>query len=173
VNSDGSWTNDEVRKVLRGTAKDLGKEEGMDNTFGYGLLSLHFPAGQQKPALLVVVVVAVDRSSYNIISGVASTITLSFFTSARLRGRRRCTLSDGSRRWHTWCPDVILLYLVMVLPLAVPFFPDVLDNNGVAHLCAHEISASKDLFDYACPFEPASGAYDPASLFAGYAAQLD
>jgi hypothetical protein len=36
---------------LRGTAKDLGKEEGMDNTFGYGLLSLHFPGGQQKPAL--------------------------------------------------------------------------------------------------------------------------
>jgi hypothetical protein len=114
---------------LRGTAKDLGKEEGMDNTFGYGLLSLHFPAGQQKPAL---VVVAVERSSYNIISGVGSRITL-----------------------------------------AVPFFPDVLDNNGVAHLCAHEISASKDLFDYACRFEPASGAYDPASLFAGYAAQLD
>jgi hypothetical protein len=55
----------------------------------------------------------------------------------------------------------------MVLPLAVPFFPDVLDNNGVAHLCAHEISASKDLFDYACRFELASGAYDPASLFAG------
>lgn len=51
VDGDGSWTNDEVRKVLRGTAKDLGKEEGMDNTFGYGLLSLHFPAGQQKPAL--------------------------------------------------------------------------------------------------------------------------
>src|ERR671922_835027 len=90
-------------------AKDLGKEEGMDNTFGYVLLSLHFPAGQQKPALVVVVVVAVDRSSYNIISGVGSTITLSFFTSARLQGRRRCTLSDGSRRWRTWCPDVILL----------------------------------------------------------------
>lgn len=119
-----------MRKVLRGTAKDLGKEEGMDNTFGYGLISLHFPAGEQKPALLVVV--AIDRSSYNIISGVGSRITL-----------------------------------------AVPFFLDVLDNNGVAHLCAHEISASKDLFDYACPFEPASGAYDPASLFAGYAAQLD
>jgi hypothetical protein len=66
---------------------------------------------------------------------------------------------------RTWCPDVILLYLVMVLPLAVPFFPDVLDNNGVAHLCAHEIFASKDLFDNACRFEPASGAYDPASLF--------
>jgi subtilisin family serine protease len=33
VDGDGSWTNDEVRKVLRGTAKDLGKEEGMDNTF--------------------------------------------------------------------------------------------------------------------------------------------
>jgi hypothetical protein len=106
VNSDGSWTNDEVRKVLRSTAKDLGKEESMDNTFGYGLLSLHFPAGQQKPAL---VVVAVDRSSYNIISGVGSRITLSFFTSARIQGRRRCTLSDGSRRWRTWCPDVILL----------------------------------------------------------------
>jgi hypothetical protein len=131
VNSDGSWTNDEVRKVLRGTAKDLGKEEGTDNTFGYGLLCLHFPAGQQKPAL-VVVVVAVDRSSYNILSGVGSRITL-----------------------------------------AVPFFPDVLDNNGVAHLCAHEISASKDLFDYACRFELASGAYDPASLFAGHAVQLD
>jgi hypothetical protein len=34
VDGDGSWTNDEVRKVLRGRAKDLGKEEGMDNTFG-------------------------------------------------------------------------------------------------------------------------------------------
>jgi hypothetical protein len=61
----------------------------------------------------------------------------------------------------------------MVLPLAIPFFPHVLDNNGVARLCAHEISASKDLLDYACRFEPASGAYDLASLFAGYAAQLD
>lgn len=36
----------------------------MDNTFGYGLLSLHFPAGPQKPAL--VVAAAVDRSSYKI-----------------------------------------------------------------------------------------------------------
>lgn len=64
VDGDGSWTNDEVRKVLRDTAKDLRKEEGMDNTFGYGLLSLHFPPWQQKPAL--VIVVAVDSSSYTI-----------------------------------------------------------------------------------------------------------
>jgi hypothetical protein len=64
---------------------------------------------EEKPALVVVVVVAVDRSSYNIISGVGFRIMLSFFTSARLQGRRRCTLSDGSRRWRTWCPDVILL----------------------------------------------------------------
>jgi hypothetical protein len=42
-------------------------------------------------------------------SGVRFRIMLSFFTSARLQGRRRCTLSDGSRRWRTWCPDVILL----------------------------------------------------------------
>jgi subtilisin family serine protease len=27
VHGDGSWTNDEVRKVLRGTAKDLGKKK--------------------------------------------------------------------------------------------------------------------------------------------------
>lgn len=52
---------------MRGAAKDLGKEEeGMDNTFEYGPLSLHFPAGQQKSALVVVVVVAIDRSSYKI-----------------------------------------------------------------------------------------------------------
>jgi hypothetical protein len=27
VHGAGSWTNDEVRKVLRGTAKDLGKKK--------------------------------------------------------------------------------------------------------------------------------------------------
>lgn len=43
VNGDGVWTNDELRKVLRNAAKDLG-EEGKDDSFGYGLLNLDFPA---------------------------------------------------------------------------------------------------------------------------------
>jgi len=42
VNGDGRWTNDEIRGVLRGTAKDLG-EKGKDDLFGYGLLNLDFP----------------------------------------------------------------------------------------------------------------------------------
>jgi subtilisin len=45
VNGDGRWTNDELREVLRGTAKDLG-EKGEDDSFGYGLLNLHFPESQ-------------------------------------------------------------------------------------------------------------------------------
>jgi subtilisin family serine protease len=44
VDGDGEWTNDEVRQVLRETATDLG-EEGVDETFGYGLLNLEFPEG--------------------------------------------------------------------------------------------------------------------------------
>ena len=46
VNGDGAWTNDELREVLRDTAKDLGKK-GKDDSFGYGLLNLDFPARQQ------------------------------------------------------------------------------------------------------------------------------
>lgn len=42
VDGDGSWTNDEVRSVLRHTAVDLG-DEGVDMEFGYGLLNLEFP----------------------------------------------------------------------------------------------------------------------------------
>jgi hypothetical protein len=42
VDGDGKWTNDELREVLRGTAKDLGKK-GKDDLFGYGLLNLDFP----------------------------------------------------------------------------------------------------------------------------------
>lgn len=42
VNGDGKWTNDEVRSVLDSTAKDLGAA-GKDDSFGYGLLNLHFP----------------------------------------------------------------------------------------------------------------------------------
>lgn len=45
VDGDGAWTNDELREVLRGTAKDLG-EKGKDDSFGYGLLDLDFPARQ-------------------------------------------------------------------------------------------------------------------------------
>ena len=45
VNGDGRWTNNELREVLRGTAKDLG-EGGKDDSFGYGLLNLHFPESQ-------------------------------------------------------------------------------------------------------------------------------
>ncbi|MEW6605563.1 MAG: S8 family peptidase [Thermoproteota archaeon] len=41
VNGDGEWTNNELREVLRNTAKDLG-EEGKDDLFGYGLLNLDF-----------------------------------------------------------------------------------------------------------------------------------
>jgi subtilisin family serine protease len=46
VDGDGEWTNDEVRQVLRETATDLG-EEGVDETFGYGLLNLEFPDGME------------------------------------------------------------------------------------------------------------------------------
>jgi subtilisin len=42
VDGNGKWTNNEIREVLRGTAKDLGKE-GRDSLFGYGLLNLDFP----------------------------------------------------------------------------------------------------------------------------------
>jgi len=42
VNGDGKWTNDEIRQVLKGSAKDLG-DKGKDNFFGYGLLNLNFP----------------------------------------------------------------------------------------------------------------------------------
>jgi subtilisin family serine protease len=42
VNGDSKWTNSEVRKVLETTAKDLGTK-GKDNSYGYGLLDLHFP----------------------------------------------------------------------------------------------------------------------------------
>lgn len=52
VNGDGEWTNDELRKVLRDTAKDLG-EEGKDDSFGYGLLNLDFP--QRSPLEEVVI----------------------------------------------------------------------------------------------------------------------
>lgn len=47
VDSDGAWTNDELREVLRGTAKDLG-EKGKDDSFGYGLLNLDFPVSQNR-----------------------------------------------------------------------------------------------------------------------------
>jgi subtilisin len=52
VNGDGKWTNDEVREVLETTAKDLG-DKGKDNSFGYGLLNLHFPE-KSSPASLPV-----------------------------------------------------------------------------------------------------------------------
>jgi subtilisin len=52
VNGDGKWTNDEVRQVLESTAKDLG-DKGKDNSFGYGLLNLHFP-DKSSPAILPV-----------------------------------------------------------------------------------------------------------------------
>jgi subtilisin len=42
VNGDGKWTNEEIREVLRNTAKDLGAN-GKDNSYGYGLVNLHFP----------------------------------------------------------------------------------------------------------------------------------
>jgi subtilisin family serine protease len=45
VDGDGAWTNDELREVLRRTAKDLG-EKGKDDSFGYGLLNLDFPDRQ-------------------------------------------------------------------------------------------------------------------------------
>jgi subtilisin family serine protease len=50
VDGDGAWTNDELRKVLRGTAKDLGKE-GKDDEFGFGLPNLDFP--DHKPEVFV------------------------------------------------------------------------------------------------------------------------
>jgi subtilisin family serine protease len=43
VNGDGKWTNDEIRQVLRYTAKDLGPK-GHDDLFGYGLINLKFPS---------------------------------------------------------------------------------------------------------------------------------
>jgi hypothetical protein len=43
---DGEWTNDELRKVLRGTAKDLG-DKGRDDLFGYGLLNFDFPVREE------------------------------------------------------------------------------------------------------------------------------
>ncbi|HKU49043.1 MAG TPA: S8 family peptidase [Nitrososphaera sp.] len=46
VDGDGEWTNDEVRAVLRETATDLG-DRGFDETFGYGMLDLHFPAAAE------------------------------------------------------------------------------------------------------------------------------
>jgi subtilisin len=46
VDGDGAWTNDELREVLRGTAKDLG-DNGKDDLFGYGLLNLDFPVSQK------------------------------------------------------------------------------------------------------------------------------
>jgi subtilisin len=45
VNGDGAWTNDELREVLRSTAKDLGGK-GKDDSFGYGLLNLDFPVSK-------------------------------------------------------------------------------------------------------------------------------
>ncbi len=45
ADGDGEWTNDELRIVLRGTARDLG-EKGRDDSFGYGLLNLDFPERQ-------------------------------------------------------------------------------------------------------------------------------
>lgn len=42
ADGDGEWTNDELRGVLRGTAKDLGVK-GKDDKFGYGLLNFDFP----------------------------------------------------------------------------------------------------------------------------------
>ncbi len=45
VDGDGAWTNDEIRNVLRYTAKDLG-DKGKDDLFGYGLLNLDFLRGQ-------------------------------------------------------------------------------------------------------------------------------
>jgi len=41
VNGDGKWTNEEIRQVLKDTARDLGAK-GKDNSFGYGLIDLHF-----------------------------------------------------------------------------------------------------------------------------------
>jgi subtilisin family serine protease len=48
VNGDGKWTNDEIRQVLRYTAKDLGPK-GHDDLFGYGLISLQFPGKPEPP----------------------------------------------------------------------------------------------------------------------------
>jgi hypothetical protein len=45
VDGDGAWKNDELREVLRSTAKDLG-DRGKDDSFGYGLLNLDFPVSQ-------------------------------------------------------------------------------------------------------------------------------
>lgn len=50
VDGDGEWTNDELRGVLRGTAKDLG-EKGKDNSFGYGLLNLKFPTNLESTSV--------------------------------------------------------------------------------------------------------------------------
>jgi subtilisin family serine protease len=46
VDGDGAWTNDELRQVLRDTAKDLGAK-GKDDSFGYGLLNLDFPVSRE------------------------------------------------------------------------------------------------------------------------------
>jgi subtilisin len=50
ADGDGEWTNDEIRQVLRGTAKDLG-DEGKDDLFGYGLLNLDFPDRQERASV--------------------------------------------------------------------------------------------------------------------------
>ncbi|HEX7033540.1 MAG TPA: S8 family peptidase [Nitrososphaera sp.] len=51
ANGDGVWTNNELREVLRDTAKDLGKE-GKDDSFGYGLLNLDFLATSQSDTVV-------------------------------------------------------------------------------------------------------------------------
>lgn len=49
VDGDGVWTADEIRAVLHSTATDLG-DDGKDDQFGYGLLSLHFPGSASNTA---------------------------------------------------------------------------------------------------------------------------
>ena len=53
VDGDGEWTNDEVREALRSTATDLG-EEGVDEEFGHGLLTLQFPDVKEDQSIVSV-----------------------------------------------------------------------------------------------------------------------
>jgi subtilisin len=65
VNGNGKWTNDEVRQVLETTAKDLG-DKGKDDSFGYGLLNLHFP---DKSSPVIQPVAHDDSTSEKVLTG--------------------------------------------------------------------------------------------------------
>jgi hypothetical protein len=73
----------------------------------------------------------------------------------------------------TLCVKMFDDYLVVVLPLTVPFFMHICDNDRVTYLSATQISASKDVFDSLCYFRPTLRTKYLAAFFAmGQAAQF-